>query len=82
MASSLNTFRLQFLDSPDSRTTAGHSETKLIAPDIDAAIWEAARIPWPAGAGACRLSGLDGREVAYRFGASADGRPLMIVKFV
>lgn len=55
-------------------------ETDLRAADIDAALWVAADVAWPTGACACRLTTLDGHEVAYRFRPAADSHPAMILK--
>ena len=81
MASKLQTFRLQFLDTPTAGADAAFGEMEIAAAHIDAATWEAERVRWPRGVRACRLSSRDRSEVAYRLRAGADGIPAMIVKF-
>ena len=75
----LRTFRLQFLESPVVRARPALLEGSLAAADLDMALMAVARVPWPIGANACRLTDLESREVAYRFGRGE--RPAMFVRF-
>ena len=62
MASRNLNFRLQFLAGDDNAPVI---EDRLVAAiDEDDAAREAAFRGWPAGAGVCRISDLDGNEVA------------------
>ena len=72
MTPSTKTFRLQFLLSP-TEPAGLLGERDVLAADLDAAIWKAADVTWPSGAGACRLSDDTGREVAYLVGADRNG---------
>ena len=81
MAPPLKKFRVQFIAQTGNPRSAVLGEGSIVAADIDAALWKTADLPPPTGARACRLTDLEGREVAYRFEAGPDGRPAMIVKF-
>jgi len=80
MTAHLRTFRLQFLESPGERVPTVLDERDLYCADVDAAIREAATVPWPSRARACRVAGSAGSEVAYRLVGSLEGLGTVILK--
>jgi len=81
MTQRLRTFRLQFLAQATARVPGVLGESKLMAADIDAALQETAGLCPPPGARVCRLTALDGGEVAYRLIAEPNGREALLLKF-
>ena len=81
MSPTLKTFRVQFLDRLMARYPAVLGESDLTAADIDAALLEIGDFCLPPGARACRLSLLDGGEVAYRVIPGPHGPAVLLVKF-
>ena len=74
-------YRLQFLNTLTADAPAILGENELSAADIEGALWEMDHLPWPPGALACRLSAVDGGEVAFCMRPNSERRAALLAKF-